>query len=34
LWRLGGVLGGIAFLDLLGSQGLLADAPAADLTGM
>lgn len=33
LWRLGGGLGGIALADLLGRQGLLADAPTADLNG-
>ncbi len=33
LWRLGGGLGGIALLDLLGRQGLLADAPSAELNG-
>jgi Protein of unknown function (DUF1501) len=35
LWRLGGGLGGIALADMLGRQGLLADAPApsAELNG-
>ena len=33
LWRLGGGLGGVALVDLLARNGLLADAPAGDLNG-
>src|SRR5215831_12110080 len=33
LWSLGGGLGGIALVDLLGRQGLLADEPRTDLNG-
>ena len=33
LWHLGGGLGGIALADLLARQGLLADAPSAELNG-